>query len=97
MPEIEFHVAAAEELRAAAAYYEVRQSGLGEAFLSDIEQGLLRIQQFSELWPVLEPEYRRYCLQRFPFGIIYTVAPTAIYVVAVAHLSRRPDYWRERE
>ncbi len=46
MPEIAFHTNAAEEMRAAAAYYEARERGLGDQFLDEIEEGLQRVQRF---------------------------------------------------
>jgi mRNA-degrading endonuclease RelE of RelBE toxin-antitoxin system len=35
-------------------------------------------------------------LSRFPYGLIYTIDNGDILVLAVAHLHRRPDYWRDR-
>ncbi len=97
MPDIAFHTNAAEELRAAAAYYEGREGGLGEQFLDEVEQGLQRIQQFPRLWAIYEGDYRRYLLKRFPFGLIYRIDLEQIFIIAVAHLQRRPGYWRSRE
>jgi toxin ParE2 len=39
---------------------------------------------------------RRCRLGRFPYGLIYTLDNGDILVLAVAHLHRRPDYWRDR-
>jgi toxin ParE1/3/4 len=97
MPEIAFHTNAAEEMRAAAAYYEARERGLGDQFLDEVEEGLQRIQQFPRLWPIYKGEYRRYLLKRFPFGLIYRIDPEQIFIIAVAHLQRRPGYWRSQE
>jgi hypothetical protein len=33
---------------------------------------------------------------RFPYGLIYALDDGDILVLAVAHLHRRPDYWRDR-
>ena len=49
MDEIAFHADAAEEMRAAAAYYEARVRGLGDRFLDEVGEGLRRIQQFPGL------------------------------------------------
>jgi hypothetical protein len=35
-------------------------------------------------------------VHRFPFAILYRVERVALYVIAVAHLHRRPNYWRGR-
>ena len=97
MPEIAFHTDAAEEMRAAAASYEGRERGLGDRFLDEVEEGLQRIQQFPQLWPLYEGEYRRYLLKRFPYGLIYRIDPEQIFIMAVAHLHRRPGYWTSQE
>ena len=96
MPAIVFHTDAAEEMQAAAAYYAARAPGLGDTFLDEIEQGLRRMQQFPRLWPVYEGEYRRYLLQRFPYGLMYRIDPEKIFILAVAHLHRHPGYWKNR-
>jgi ParE toxin of type II toxin-antitoxin system, parDE len=96
MPEIAFHANATEEMRAAAAYYEARERGLGDQFLDEVEEGSQRIRQFPRLWPIYEGEYRRYLLKRFPFGLIYRIDLEHIFIMAVAHLHRRPGYWRSR-
>jgi len=90
MPEIVFHTHAAEEMRVAAAYYEARERGRGDQFLDEVEEGLQRIRHFPRLWPLYEGVYRRHILKRFPFGLIYRIAPEKIFVIAVAHLHRRP-------
>jgi hypothetical protein len=32
-----------------------------------------------------------------PYGLVYQVRSDKILILAVMHLSRRPDYWRDRE
>jgi toxin ParE1/3/4 len=36
-------------------------------------------------------------LNRFPFALIYRIERDEVQILAVAHHSRRPGYWRERE
>ena len=52
MHEIEFHKEADQEMKAAAAYYEERVTGLGGDFLDEIEQGLSRIQRSGRYSPI---------------------------------------------
>jgi hypothetical protein len=33
----------------------------------------------------------------FPFGILYSIEPAFILILAVAHLAREPGYWASRE
>jgi hypothetical protein len=41
--------------------------------------------------------FRRKLLSRFPYGLLYHCPePDWIKVVAVMHLHRKPDYWRDR-
>jgi len=39
---------------------------------------------------------RHFAVHRFPYRIVYRVRDEDIYIVAIAHSSRRPDYWRDR-
>ena len=97
MYEIEFHYAADEEMKTSIVYYEEQAAGLGNDFLDEIEQGLHRIRQFPLLWTIYEGEYRRYLFKRFPYGLIYRIENEKIFIIAVAHLHRKPGYWKYRE
>jgi len=44
----------------------------------------------------MEHDVRRCLVNRFPFGVLYSVEPTSIFVIAVMHHRRRPDYWKNR-
>jgi hypothetical protein len=35
-------------------------------------------------------------VNRFPYNVVYRIRDDDIYVVAVAHTSRRPNYWKDR-
>ena len=84
------------ELDEAMQWYESQAPGLGEAFLIEVLSAVHRILLYPEAWHPLDVEVRRCRLNRFPFGLIYTVDNDHILVLAVAHLHRRPDYWRDR-
>jgi toxin ParE1/3/4 len=36
-------------------------------------------------------------MKRFPYWLVYMVSEDEIRVLAVAHHSRRPGYWKERK
>jgi plasmid stabilization system protein ParE len=55
-----------------------------------------QIQQHPTVWRILKGRFRRYLLQRFPYGILYAVGGKVIYVAAVMHLKRKPGYWNSR-
>ncbi len=87
---------ARQELDEAFSYYNNEAAGLGEAFLLETVAAIERIRQFPDAWHPLGGEVRRCRLRRFPYGLIYHAEKDEILIVAVAHLHRRPDYWRDR-
>jgi toxin ParE1/3/4 len=92
------HSEAIEELDAAISYYEERKVGLGLDFLAEVEQTLGKIQQNPNLGAAYKVAgLRRYVIQRFPFLIFYKEFEEFIWIVAIAHGKRRPDYWRRRQ
>lgn len=92
------HSEAIEELDGAISYYEDQKVGLGLDFLAEVEQALDKIQQNPNLGAVYKATgLRRYVIQRFPFLIFYAELEEFIWVVAIAHGKRRPDYWRRRQ
>jgi plasmid stabilization system protein ParE len=40
---------------------------------------------------------RRQLLHRFPYAIYYRLEQRILRIIAIAHQSRRPDYWSGRE
>ena len=91
-----FHPAAEEEFRATASYYEGLVAGLGEEFIAEVERTCALLQEYPDLGPRLDPVHRRHSLRRFPFALIYHGDGSELRIVAVAHESRRPGYWRPR-
>lgn len=35
-------------------------------------------------------------MKRFPYQLVYLIEPDAIYIIALAHLKRQPNYWLYR-
>lgn len=96
MKPIIFLPGATEEMNEAANYYESQASGLGTDYLSEVERAVASISESPMTWPKIERELRRRLVQRFPFGILYYIESDEIVIVAVAHLRRRPGYWKKR-
>ncbi|MEW6164314.1 MAG: type II toxin-antitoxin system RelE/ParE family toxin [Pseudomonadota bacterium] len=91
-----FHPEAETEFLAAVDWYEERSPALGASFAAEIRAAILRAVAMPTAWPCVDGEIRRVLANRFPYGILYAPRPNAIYILAVMHLKRRPDYWRER-
>lgn len=87
---------AQRELDDAVVYYNQQQPGLGNAFLAETVAAIDRIRRFPRGWHPLGPELRRCLLRRFAYGVIYRVENEGVLIVALAHVHRRPEYWRTR-
>lgn len=91
-----FHPEAEEEFFAAIDYYEDCKIGLGYDFSIEIYSSIDRIKSFPKAWTLLEKDIHRCLINRFPYGIIYTIDDNEIIILAIMHLHREPDYWKHR-
>ena len=91
-----FHPHAEKELEAIETHYDSLGEGLGNRFRSDIESTISRILKFPNAWQPLSPIVRRCRLTEFAYGIVYQIKPREIYLLAVMHHHRKPDYWTYR-
>jgi len=91
-----FHPKAELEFIHAIEYYEDKEKGLGYDFALEIYSTIQRILAQPTAWAVIEENIRRSLVKRFPFGILYSHTEEEIFIVAVMHLNREPDYWKER-
>ncbi|MBI3932965.1 MAG: type II toxin-antitoxin system RelE/ParE family toxin [Acidobacteria bacterium] len=90
-PEAEAEVVANER------WYAQRSPSVATAFLAEVDQAIARIGETPETWPRYRRGTRRFILRRFPFSVVYRIDGDVVYVVAVAHAKRRPEYWRRRK
>jgi hypothetical protein len=70
-------------------------SGPGPDFASSVCHDSIRGVAYPVLWPVIEPDIPA-AVRRFPFGVLYSVEPDAIFILAVMHLHRAPGCWKHR-
>ncbi len=91
-----FHPEADEEFVEAVAYYEGCEIGLGLDFAREIHAAIRNALDYPALWPEIEDEVRRCLVHRFPYGVLYSTEPHGIFILAVMHLHRNPDYWKHR-
>jgi plasmid stabilization system protein ParE len=94
--EVRFLQIAQAELDDAVYYYNSESPGLGYEFLLEVLSALERIKSFPEAWHPFTENARRCRTRRFPYGIIYQILENEVLIVAVAHLHRKPEFWRER-
>jgi toxin ParE1/3/4 len=91
-----FHPEAELELAEAADFYEAGLSGLGGDFSDEVERVISLLLEQPELGTRTDDNLRHFVLRRFPFSVVYAAADQLLYVVAIAHGSRKPGYWRNR-
>lgn len=94
---IEILQEAEQELSEAIAHYEQIEPGLGLRLKEEARTTIRWIGENPET-PRLRPKgYRRVNLKVFRYYIPYFVWNEAIWVLAIAHGSRRPEYWIKRK
>ena len=90
---------ASAEMEAAVRWYEQRRRGLGAEFLEAVTSTISMVVEQPKIGAIVGSagSTRRVLVPRFPFQIVYHLTPTQITIVAVAHLKRRPNYWKGRQ
>ncbi|MSU78493.1 MAG: type II toxin-antitoxin system RelE/ParE family toxin [Gemmataceae bacterium] len=85
------------ELIGAVAWYEAKQDGLGLDLQTKVEEAVERIREHPSMHSVYNEQGVHKCLvKRFPFTIFFHELDDAIWIAAVAHQKRKPDYWTTR-
>ncbi len=93
---VEFLEHASIELDDAIEYYNFQSTGLGEIFLDEVLETIELILYFPQLWTRNSENTRKAVLRKFPFNLIYSMYQDKIYIIAVAHQNREPEYWIDR-
>jgi plasmid stabilization system protein ParE len=99
---LKVHRRAEAEIREAATWYENQRRDLGRQFLQAVRQAFELLErdphQFAKLETTSQRDlFRRLFVAGFPYLIVYEIVETDVFVYAVAHASRRPNYWKRRK
>lgn len=93
----EFHEEATAEYDAAFDWYLERSPDTALKFDAEVDRALAQIIQAPQRWAAGPYSTRRFLLRQFPFILIYRERASAdIQIVALAHTSRKPGYWKQR-
>jgi len=94
---VEFHRLADKDYDEALKHYSERSPDTAQRFKEAVDAAVHRISQAPDSLPPMSGPYRWVRVQRFRYILVFRPrGPNEIVVVAVAHTSRRPGYWRRR-
>lgn len=96
MSRVLFIEEAEREFKEIIAYYQEICPGLGMDFAAEVREMLALIAEMPELFALRGDGTRRGTTDRFPYQVVYFQDDDAIWIVAVAHHRRFPEYWRGR-
>ena len=91
-----FHPEAEKEFLEAIDYYEGREADLGFDFAVEVYAAIGRAVEYPQAWPIIDGEIRRCQTKQLPYGVLYSEESKGIFVIAIMHLHRDPDYWKHR-
>jgi plasmid stabilization system protein ParE len=96
-----FHPDALIELDQAVAWHERERAGHGSVLFDEVIRKVEQAARFPRSGaPVLgfdaQYDVRKLVVNRFRYVLITAIVESALMVIAVAHTSRAPGYWRDR-
>ena len=94
--QVEYHQGAIADVKNAVTWYQKRSRKAALDFIGELNRAANAMREAPECWPKGKNDTRRLLLWRFPFTMIYSEQDSVITIWAVAHGSRRPEYWAHR-
>ncbi|MBI3391934.1 MAG: type II toxin-antitoxin system RelE/ParE family toxin [Nitrospirae bacterium] len=91
-----FRVAARIEFEEAITWYDGQRQGLGEEFLREIDEVILRAAEKPERFPFILSDVRKAVARRFSYSVFFRVRGASLVILAVFHGRRDPTVWRRR-
>ena len=88
--------AAESEIVESLQFYYEESLDAAAAFMAELEEANELIGLQPTLYPLYYQEVRVKQLDRFPFSIYFSIGEDDIYILSVAHNSRKPDFWKNR-
>ena len=86
-----------EELDDAVEHYEEEQAGLGLRMMDEVDKHVQWIIHNPTTPRIRKGRYRRVNLKTFPYYIAYMIHEDTLWVLAIAHSHRKPEYWIKRK
>lgn len=97
MKRVIFHSEAEWDLHQAIIFYERERTGLGRELRQEVEATVRHIQQNPRAFPLrADQQTRKGLVRRFPYTIVFIEFEEVLWIAAVAHQKRHPQYWSGR-
>ena len=94
---VKFHPGARQDLREGRAFYRHRSPLAAVAFAKEVEIAIARIVEAPLRYAESDYGTRSFTFPwRFPYTLVCAIRDSRLIVVAVAHHSKQPGYWRDR-
>lgn len=84
------------EYAEAVKYYAEQSIDVAQAFIDAVEGAVYRLRDSPSRYPAIDGNIRRCLTSKFPYGILYTIEPDFILILAVMHSRKKPGYWKSR-
>ncbi len=96
MRQLLLHPEVEDEIESWAMILAKRSDRSPTRFILEVRAGFHRIRERPTHAHFIYQSYRRLNLDRFSHVVVYREYGDAVYVIAVAHEKRHPDYWKRR-
>lgn len=90
------HPKATEEIAKAITWYGARSDEAAAGFIETVESAVSTVLPDPNRFASYIYGTRSLRLKRYPFLVVFRTSETTVDVLAVAHTSRRPGYWKDR-
>jgi toxin ParE1/3/4 len=94
--ELKYHPEAVIELTEAVRWYLEQSSDVAITFFEELQAVEKKVLQSPDRYGAYLHGTRLCRFKRFPFGLVYQQRQDYILIVGVAHLKRKPGYWKSR-
>jgi toxin ParE1/3/4 len=91
-----YHPEASQEAVEASSWYLRRSKSVAADFQSELDRAAGEVTMSPMRWEKYKFGTRRFFFSGFPYLLVYRVTAEHIEIIAIAHGSRRPGYWRSR-
>lgn len=93
---VRFSTDARRDRREAQAYYRGASPAASRSFVRDLESAIHFLLEYPLGAPIRQFDVRAKTLAHFPYTILYRVIGDRVFVLAIAHQSRDPEYYSDR-